>query len=231
MKFDIGQYREFRLPEWFDDGEGVLAKTLAEVWNRRYMDIYDRGGEADVEAAFAEVLNAIGLPTDNKITHRRYVYIAYAMALAAKPTVEKYYPENRKFEAVEEAVSLWLKGIEVPPDFADSIFPHINEMGRYQAVNEAYNIFYNCLKTLEPESAYNAVLDILYDGITGDAISGFAAACRDMFNWWLIEVVPAAYCLKLPATIYSGKWQFPPLSQCPPVVGTIDASKVVQQPH
>ncbi len=80
--------------------------------------------------------------------------------------------------------------------------------------SEMSNIFYGLLQTLNTKTAYNAILDILYDAITGDAISGFAAAQRDMFNWWLIEVIPAAYCLKLPSTLYSREWEFPPLSQC-----------------
>lgn len=93
------------------------------------------------------------------------------------------------------------------------MFSNINEVGRYQAADEAYSIFYGLVKTLDRKTAYKAILHILYDAITGDAISGFAAAQRDMFNWWLIEVIPAAYCLKLPATLYSGKWKFPPLSK------------------
>jgi hypothetical protein len=33
----------------------------------------------------------------------------------------------------------------------------------------------------------------VWDAITGDAISGLYWYCRrDMFNWWLIEVIPAA---------------------------------------
>ena len=42
-------------------------------------------------------------------------------------------------------------------------------------------------------------------------ISGFAAAKRDIFNWWIIEIIPSAYCLKLPPTFYSRDLQFLPL--------------------
>jgi hypothetical protein len=48
-------------------------------------------------------------------------------------------------------------------------------------------------------------LDILYDAITGDAISGFAEAQRDMFNWWLIE--GGSCCLLFKAAIYFIFWK------------------------
>lgn len=82
----------------------------------------------------------------------------------------------------------------------------------YQAADEAYNIFYGLLKTLNKESAYEEIIDILYDALTGDAISPFAAAKRDLFNWWIIDVVPSAYCLKLPSNLYRRTSVFPSLS-------------------
>ena len=109
----------------------------------------------------------------------------------------------RKRYIVVAKANDWIeKSVEVPDDFPDSLFPDINEGGMYQAADEAYNIFYGLLKTLNKESAPVAVIDILYDAIAGDAISPFTAAKRDLFNWWIIDVVPRAYCLKLPSNLY-----------------------------
>ena len=213
IKFDLGHYTDFKLPSNSTIPE-QLQQTLQTVWDRKYDDLYERGGKCSVEEAFVEVMTAFGMPND-PISHQRYVYMAYGIALAAKPTIKHYFPEEHKADIVEAIVSCWLKdGCEIPESWADTLFPNINKIGKYQASNEAYNIFYGLLQTLNTKTAYNAILDILYDAITGDAISGFTEARRDMFNWWLIEVIPAAYCLKLPSTLYSGKWEFPPLSQC-----------------
>ncbi|MEG3892872.1 MULTISPECIES: hypothetical protein [unclassified Microcoleus] len=213
FEFDIGYYRNFQLPSNSDIPE-QLQETLHRVWERKYRDLYETGGKYNVEEAFVEVMTAFGMPND-AISHQRYVYMAYGIALAAKPTIKHYFPEEDKADRVQKIVSCWLKdGCEIPETCADTLFPNINKIGKYQATDEAYNIFYGLLQTLNTKTAYNAILDILYDAITGDAISGFAVAKRDMFNWWLIEVVPAAYCLKLPSTLYSREWEFPPLSQC-----------------
>jgi hypothetical protein len=213
ITFEIGHYTEFKFPKNLDIPT-QLKETLQAVWDRKYRDLYEKDGNCDVEAAFVEVMTALGMPND-AISHQRYVYMSYAMALAAQPTIKHYFPQESKVEIIQAIVSCWLKdGCEIPETWADTLFANSKEIGRYQAADEAYSIFYGLVKTLNQKTAYNAILHILYDAITGDAISGFAAARRDMFNWWLIEVIPAAYCLKLPSTLYSGKWEFPPLSQC-----------------
>lgn len=212
IKFALGHYIDFKLPSNSTIPE-QLQQTLQTVWDRKYDDLYETGGNCNVEEAFVEVMTAFGMLND-AISHQRYVYMAYGIALAAKPTIKHYFPEEHKADIVEAIVSCCLKdGCEIPETWADTWFPNINKIGKYQATDEAYNIFYGLLQTLNTKTAYNAILDILYEAITGDAISGFAAAQRDMFNWWLIEVVPAAYCLKLPSTLYSREWESPPLSQ------------------
>ena len=181
IEFDIGHYTDFKLPSNSDIPD-QLQQTLRTVWDRKYDDLYERGGKCNVEEAFVEVMTAFGMPND-PISHQRYVYMAYGIALAAKPTIKHYFPEEHKADIVQAIVSCWLKdGGEIPETWADTLFPNINKIGKYQATDEAYNIFYGLLQTLNTKTAYNAILDILYDAITGDAIFGFAAAQRDMFN-------------------------------------------------
>ncbi len=208
--FNRGYYKEFILPPECNIPE-ELKLILQNVWNRKYDDLYERGGNCSVETAFEDVLKVFGMP-ENTISHRRYVYMAYGIALATKSTIKNYFPKESRFEKVQNTVDSWInQGVQIPEDFADKLFPDMGEFGSYQATDEAYNILYALLKTLEPKIAYDAILDILYDAMTGDAISDFAAAMRDIFNWWIIEVVPSAYCLKLPPSFYSRDLQFLPL--------------------
>lgn len=209
-KFSRGYYREFRLPQWFN-GPEELTKILQEVWNRSYPDLYDRGGEDDLESAIEEVLKLLGR-LNQDTTHKSYVYIAWTIALAVEATIKHYFPDDQIFPKVEKQVLLWLEnGVEVPDNFVNTVFSDLEQIGKHQASGEAYNILYATLNSLAAENAYTAVLDILYYALTGDAVSGFSAAKRDIFNWLIVEVIPAAYCLRVPDTIYSGKWQFLPL--------------------
>jgi hypothetical protein len=211
MKIDAGYYTEFKLPQDLVLPNNLLI-LIHEVWNRKYLDLYENGGKYNVEQAFEEVLQTFGMPI-NTIGHQRYVYMAMGMTLAAQPTLKYYFPDDSRPEIVVAKVNNWIEnGVEVPDNFADSLFPDINEGGMYQAADEAYNIFYGLLKTLNQESAYEELINILYDAITGDAISPFAAAKRDLFNWWIIDVVPRAYSQKLPSSLYRQMSVFPILS-------------------
>lgn len=213
-KFSRGYYKEFRLPQWFN-GPEELTKILQEVWNRSYPDLYDRGGEDDLESAIEEVLKTLGI-FNKELTHKRYVYIAWTIALAAEATIKHYFPDDQIFPRVEKQVLLWLEsGVEVPDNFVNTVFSDLEQIGKHQASGEAYNILYATLNSLASENAYTAVLDTLYYALTGDAVSGFSAAKRDVFNWLIVEVIPAAYCLRVPDTIYSGKWKFLPLIEYP----------------
>lgn len=162
---------------------------------------------AIVNSDFEELLEAFG-KTDQIDQHKRYIYLAWAMALTTQSIIKHYYPKDNSFYKVEEQVKLSLiQGTKNVNHLANQLFLNINKIGKYQAVDEAYNILYNCLQTLDQELAYQAVLNILYDAITGEAIAGFSLPKRDIFNWLLIEVIPYAYCLQLPPHIYSEKYQ------------------------
>lgn len=211
MKTFTGYYTELRLPHDFELPSNLVEK-IHEVWGRKYRDLYEDGGKYNVEEAFEEVLQTFGMPT-NTIIHQRYVYMAMGVALAAQATLKHYFSNDSRPDIVVSKVNNWIEtSAEVPDDFPDTLFPDINEGGMYQAADEAYNIFYGLLKTLNKESAPTALIDILYDAITGDAISPFTAAKRDLFNWWIIEVVPRAYHLKLPSNLYPRASEFASLS-------------------
>jgi hypothetical protein len=206
----IGCYTEFKLPQNLKLPNNLLD-TIREVWNRKYRDLYENGGKCSAEHAFEEVLQTFGSTIDTVI-HKRYVYMAMGMALAAQATLKHFFPNDSRPDVVIVKVNNWIEhGVEIPDDFADTLFPNINEGGMYQAADEAYNIFYALLKTLNKESAYEELINILYDAITGDAISPFAAAKRDLFNWWIVDVVPRAYCMMLPSNLYRRTTVFPSL--------------------
>jgi hypothetical protein len=202
-----GKMPLFCLPDFFDCPE-PLTTVLRAVWERKYLDLYEAGGTCDLEAAFAEVMQCVGNPLVSALEHKRYVYTAWAMAIAARPTLEHYYyPQDARVSAAFEYVSAWVQeGEKVLSDFPQVLFPDIDQRGPYQAADEAYNVVFELLRCLDPETASESILNLLYDAIASDAISGFARAKRDMFNWWVVEVVPsgkysrhtpsaAAFCL------------------------------------
>jgi hypothetical protein len=212
MEPNIAPYNSLNSPELIC-GSSRLFNTLYKVYDSRYADFYLDNGSNDVEESFDTVLKVIGDPMD-LINHQRYVTIGWAIALAAQPTIQYYFPDDSRPDTVVKHVSLWLANqIKLSGNVANTLFPEINKdgFGGHPAADEAYHIFYNLIKSLDPKGAYEAIVDILYDAMTGDAIIPSSRKKRQLFNWWLIDVVPSAYYLRLPSSFYCKTWPFVPL--------------------
>ncbi|WP_049802503.1 hypothetical protein [Gloeothece verrucosa] len=61
------------------------------------------------------------------------------------------------------------------------------------------------MRVIDPLQAKEAILEIIDDCLEGYAIFPGSQGRRELFNWWLLEVVPAAWCLKLPQHLYTIK--------------------------
>ncbi len=195
-------YPSFKISPLFEI-PSYLRNLLQELWQKHYEELYEKeaDGTTSLENAFEKILDTLWSRSD-KICHRRYVWMAYALALAAKPTVEAYLPNDLRSEQVIERTATWLK------DVAASSVPEINNLFPQmsvgsQAIDEAIDVFRNLLRVTVPELAREALLEILDDCFEGYAIFPGSAGKRDLFNWWLVEVVPAAWCLRLPNLIYT----------------------------
>ena len=72
-----------------------------------------------------------------------------------------------------------------------------------QAVDEAFDVFKNLLEALQPSKSQSSLLEILDDCFQGYAIFPGSENRRDLFNWWLLDVVPAVWKLETPQMLYT----------------------------
>lgn len=79
-----------------------------EEQKKRLLNAVGADGTTSLENAFEKILSALWSSSD-KSSHRRYVWMAYTLALAAKPTVEAYLPNDSRSEQVLETTATWLK--------------------------------------------------------------------------------------------------------------------------
>ena len=199
-----GKFGTFALPSWFR-GPEKLERAIRRAWKASYKDLYQPYGESKADNAFAELLGTLG-DLSNHTVHKRYVLNGLAMALAVQETIFRYRPEDNRPAAVIAHVCSWFHDPGTDSQRIRVLFqPEIAHRGRFVAVDESYNVLYNLLLGLEADRAATAIQDVLYDAVTGDAISPLVEAKRDIFNWWLIEVLPASYHLRLPRLLYAGR--------------------------
>jgi hypothetical protein len=93
--------------------------------------------------------------------------------------------------------------LDEPLDFTN-IFSEDNKIASFQVVYEALDVYKNAVKVLDPNQSLEALLNILDDCLEGYAIFPGSQGRRELFNWWLLEVVPASWSLSVPRYMYRG---------------------------
>lgn len=206
-------YTEFTLPDWFKAPHS-LTQILKNSWSSTYTCFFLENvlpDSIDVEEVWTEILHMFGDPKNDPIAHKRYLYMGYAMALAAKQILEEVQPDLHRPQNTIEKLKLWIDDKEkFSEDFIDQLFPEFNDpfhLGPDQTTNEANSTMYCSLKAFDPSFAFKAIDSVLSATLTGDAIC-FYPDQRDLFNWWLIDGVPSAYSLRLPMAYDENRWPY-----------------------
>lgn len=182
-----------------------LRQLLYQTWLHRYEELYEEENNVttSLESALLKVLSALEVDNDS-LSHFRYVYMALILALAVEPTIKAYLPNDTRSEQIFKLVANWWQTGEVPSqEQIKGLFPQ-KSVG-VQAIDEALDVFRNLLLVLSPKIAKIALLEILDECLEGYAIFPGSERRRDLFNWWLLEVVAASWCLQFPHKIYTIK--------------------------
>jgi hypothetical protein len=205
-----GYYPAFALPAW-SAAPPALRQLLQQLWNQRYDELYDEadGPTLPLAQAVGRVLDALG-EGDPRVAHARLVHMARALALACEPTVASHAPgERRPAEVLAQVDAALAQGALRPaPELVQSLRPA--QAPTSQALHESLDTFRNLARALDAGQARAAVEESLDDVLEGYAVFPGSAGRRDLFNWWLTQVVPAAYDGRMPDAIYTMKWPWPP---------------------
>jgi len=221
-------YPEFVLPSWFNGPNG-LRQLLETLWRQRYDgvdDDYEEEATQPILSAY-EAIRDILWGQDESLRHQRYIYLGYALALACEPTVAEYAPHDPMPRIVLNAVGVRLRGASqgVRRDWT-TVFPPRGARTGSQDLDAGRLVFWNLLRILgwvndrppafwatwlrsqeenvgdfsNPQEARAALIDMLSLCVEDFAI--VPSEHRDVLNWILIQVVPAAWCRRLPDVVY-----------------------------
>ncbi len=199
-----------------------LQLKLSEVWKQRYEELSESDAEetTSLQTVIEEILRL--LPGgDQTFGHIRYIWMAVILASAVKPTVDYYQPDSCVPEEVISQIALWLvettKAAINPETSSVKMinFENINTLSNisnlscdidnipaFQVLYEALNIYSHAIKTLDYSQSLKALVDILNDCLRGYAIFPGSHGRRELFDWWLLDVVPASWSLLPPSSIY-----------------------------
>jgi hypothetical protein len=199
-----------------------LQKVLNSAVSQRYQELYEpeANGNVLLEDTLEEILNSFG-QNSKLLGQLRYVWMALTLAAIVEPTLIYYQPDNQIPEKTIDHLTCWLletlEEIISPQKHSDSACKNIdsnisvdfqnldpiNEISSLQVLSEALDVYSNALKTIEPNQSLEALLNILDDCLEGYAIFPGSDGRRELFEWWLLDVVPSCWYLLPPASAYS----------------------------
>jgi len=199
-----------------------LQKAMITAWNQHYEELYESESDGTVllEDALGEILNSFQ-SSNRTLMQLRYVWMALTLAVVVEPTIKYYQPDNPIPEDTINKLTKWLlKTIaelfypkeQVNQDFENvvtNISVDINhtfsdkKISSFQVFSEALDVYISAVNALEPSHSLQALLDILDDCLEGYAIFPGSYGRRDLFNWWLLDVVPSCWHLLPPTSVYS----------------------------
>lgn len=200
-----------------------IQGTLSRVWQQHYEELYEPEEEdaAPLKDALDEILEVFQ-SNNQTLSHIRYVWMALILASVVEPTVQYYQPLNLIPQKTISKIELWLlenteKMLNYKRKFSNALIEEEfnalvdgiqidytnKKVGNFQIIFEALDVYMSAIKTLDYNQSLESLLDILENCLEGYAIFPGSQGRRELFDWWLLEVVPASWYLMPPSSIYS----------------------------
>ncbi|WP_157453444.1 hypothetical protein [Coleofasciculus chthonoplastes] len=199
-----------------------LQKAMVTAWNQHYEELYESESDGTVllEDALSRTLNSF--QTSNQtLMQIRYVWMALTLAVVVEPTIKYYQPDHPIPEETINKLTNWLlktiAGLFYPQENFNREFDNVlndtsvennhifpnKKISSFQVLSEALDVYISAINALEPSHSLQALLDILDDCLEGYAIFPGSYGRRELFNWWLLDIVPSCWYLLPPTSVYS----------------------------
>lgn len=199
-----------------------LQKAMITAWNQHYEELYESESDGTVllEDALSRILNSFQ-SSNQTFMQLRYVWMALTLAVVVEPTIKYYQPDHPIPEETINKLTNWLlktiAGLFYPQENFNQEFDHVlrdtsvdinhlssdKKTSSFQVLSEALDVYISAVNTLEPSHSLQALLDILDDCLEGYAIFPGSYGRRELFNWWLLDIVPSCWYLLPPTSVYS----------------------------
>lgn len=222
MTLEYSSVTEKRLSLFCQLPESIQG-TLSRVGQQHYEELYEPEEEdaASLKDALDEIMEVFQ-SNNQTLSHIRYVWMALILASVVEPTVQYYQPLNLIPQKTISKIELWLlenieKMLDSKRKFSNALreeefnalvdgiqIDYTNKkVGNFQIIFEALDVYLSAIKTLDYNQSLESLLDILDNCLEGYAIFPGSHGRRELFDWWLLEVVPASWYLMPPSSIYS----------------------------
>ena len=185
-----------------------LRLVIERIQSYSYAELYEEKNIQGIslEDSLITVFDAIEKEKNSLDISYCYFFMSIVMGIAVQPTIKSYLRrETITGNIFQYLFRDWIYSQHnYPPNFNVSFRNYQNYLGQYQALDEAVDVFDNIPQVLESVKR-EAILNILDDCFQGYAIFPGSQGRRELFDWWLLDVVPSVFCGRLPKNIHTLK--------------------------
>ena len=186
-----------------------LRLVIERIQSYSYAELYEEKNIQGIslEDSLITVFDAVEKEKNSLDISYCYFFMAIVMGIAVQPTIKTYLPrETITGNIFQYLFQNWIYPQDnYQPNFNLSFRDYQNYLGQYQALDEAVDVFDNMLQVLESVKTRAAILNILDDCFQGYAIFPGSQGRRELFDWWLLDVIPSVFCGRLPKNIHTLK--------------------------
>lgn len=199
-----------------------LQVLFNKIKLEHYAELYEpeSSGRTSLDDTINEVLTSMR-DSNETLTHLRYLWMTLILTLVVEPTLKYYQPKNLLPKHIIDLLSSRIVAIIISSinntknhisdlsteELLKAISKNRNfyiekEIANFQILDEALDVFDNAVRVLNYDQSVEAILNILEDCLEGYAIFPGSQGRRELFDWWLLDVVPASYNLLPPKMFY-----------------------------
>jgi hypothetical protein len=186
-----------------------LRLVIERIQSYSYAELYEEKNIQGIslEDSLITVFDAIEKEKNSLDISYCYFFMSIVMGIAVQPTIKSYLRrETITGNIFQYLFRDWIYSQHNnQPNLNVSFQNYQNTLGQYQALDEAVDVFENMLQVLESIKTREAILNILDDCFQGYAIFPGSQGRRELFDWWLLDVVPSVFCGRLPKNIHTLK--------------------------
>lgn len=174
-------------------------KTLVHnIQQERYEELYEE--EPTKAITLQDAIDSVL----NKIKHNHVMCLRMVLIILKRvePTLKYYYPTSLLTKQVIDSLEVcianyytryysYLRMLSNYPNVKQHFETLPNkEVASLQILDEAIDVFHNAIRTLDYYQVESALMEILEDCLEGYAIFPGSKGRRELFDWWLLNVLP-----------------------------------------
>lgn len=188
-----------------------LNNLIIECQNLRFEELYEEGSsnhELTLKSQMSRILGIFNREVNNDLTHKRYIWMIYILTKSVEPTVIYYAANKQLTKTFFENVKNWF----VYERLGECSFKHCRiedpDKINYEIFSDACLVFYISDLVLKLsrkdliQTGFYFLLDLFEIIFEGKAILPGSQDRRELFNWFLLDVVPATWSLTPPEKLF-----------------------------